>query len=214
MFQTMIVIDDFYAEPEKVRQSALGMTYPEPVGTVYYPGRTSQEFMLPPNCDEMFRFILREKVTGVMKRNHGHFRFSLAGAHRPAEVHIDPGMTWAGIVYLTLDKDCQGGTDLFRHKRYGTDRAPTTDEEAQRIYGMDTCKEVVRKLIYDDGHHLDRWDHLTTIPMKFNRCALFRPWMWHTSGVDFGDTIENGRLVQLLFFAAADPTNAMTTPEF
>jgi hypothetical protein len=102
---------------------------------------------------------------------------------------------------------------MFRHKRYGTDRAHTTDEEAIRTYGMDTCKEVVRNLIYDDGHHLDRWDHLTTLPMKFNRCVLFRPWMWHTSGVDFGDTIENGRLVQLLFFTAADPNGAMTAPE-
>ncbi len=213
MLQTMIVIDDFYAEPEKVREAALGMTYPEPEGEVYYPGRNSREFMLPPDSDEMFSFILREKVTGVKQRNHGHFRISLAGAHRAAEIHIDPGMTWAGLVYLTLDRDCRGGTEMFRHKRYGTDRAPTTDEEAKRTYGMDTCKEVVRKLIYDDGHHLDRWDHLTTLPMKFNRCVLFRPWMWHTSGVDFGDTIENGRLVQLLFFTAADPNGAMTAPE-
>ena len=213
MLQTMIVIDDFYAEPEQVRHSALNMTYPEPENTAYYPGRTSQEFMLPPDTDEMFSFIVREKVTGVRRRNHGHFRTSLASSVRPAEIHVDPGMTWAGIVYLTLDKDRQGGTDLFRHKRFGTDRAPTTDEEAKRIYGMDTCKEVVRRLIYDDGHHLDRWDHLMTIPMKFNRCALFRPWMWHTSGVDFGDSIENGRLVQLLFFTAVDPSSAMTTPE-
>ncbi len=213
MLQTMIVIDDFYAEPEKVREAALNMTYPEPVGEVYYPGRNSREFLLPPDSDEMFSFILREKVTGVKRRYHGHFRISLASSQRPAEIHIDPGMTWAGIVYLTLDRDCRGGTEMFRHKRYGTDRAPVTDEEAKRTYGMDTCKEVVRKLIYDDGHHLDRWDHLTTLPIKFNRLVLFLPLMWHTSGVDFGDTIENGRLVQVLFFTAADPNGALTAPE-
>ena len=214
MLQTMIVTDDFYAEPEKVRQVALDMTYPKPEGNVYYPGRNSREFMLPPDTDEMFSFILREKVTGAKGMAHGHFRSSLASSRRPAEIHIDPGVTWAGIVYLTLDEHCQGGTEFFRHKRYGTDRAPLTDEEAQQIYGMETRGEVVRKLIYDDGHHLDRWERLMTLPMKFNRCALFRPWSWHTSGLDFGESIETGRLVQLLFFAAVDPTNAMTTPEF
>ena len=122
-------------------------------------------------------------------------------------------MTWAGIIYLTRDEDCQGGTEFFRHRRYGTDRAPLTDEEAQRIYGMPTRGEVVRTLIYEDGHHLDRWDRVMTLPMMFNRCALFRPWMWHTSGTDFGDSIENGRLVQLLFLAAVDPNPATTSPE-
>ena len=213
MLQTMIVIDDFYAEPEKLRQVALDMTYPKPEGNVYYPGRNSRDFMLPPNADEMYSFILHEQVTGAKGHAHGHFRHSLAGSRRPAEIHIDPGVTWAGIVYLTLDEHCQGGTEFFRHKRYGTDRAPLTDEEAQRIYGMETRGEVVRKLIYDDGHHLDRWERLMTLPMKFNRCALFRPWTWHTSGLDFGESIETGRLVQLLFFAAVDPNGAMTAPE-
>ena len=213
MLSSIIVIDDFYAEALEVREAALRLSYPEPGPGVYYPGRTSKQRLLPPNSDEMFSFILHERVTGAKNSTHGCCRYSLASSRRPAEIHIDPGKTWAGLVYLTLDRDCRGGTEMFRHKRYGTDRAPTTDEEAKKIYGMDTCKEVVRKLIYDDGHHLDRWDHLTTLPMKFNRCVLFRPWMWHTSGVDFGDTIENGRLVQLLFFTAADPNGAMTAPE-
>ena len=214
MLQSVVVIDDFYADPFQVREAALGLNYPEPPADVYYPGCTSREALLPSNSDEMFQFILREPVTGAKNSTHGHCRYSLAGAHRPAEVHIDPGKCWAGIVYLTLDKDCRGGTDFFRHKAHGTDRAPITDEEAKEIYGMDTCKEAVRKLIYDDGHHLDRWDHLMTMPMKFNRLALFRPWMWHTSGVDFGDSIENGRLVQLLFFELTEPGGGTTSPEF
>ena len=39
-----------------------------------------------------------------------------------------------------------------------------------------------------------------TIPMRFNRCVLFRPWFWHTSGESFGDRGENARLIQLFFF--------------
>lgn len=212
MQQSIIVIDDFYADPLQVREAALRLTYPEPSPDVFYPGRTSRESLLPPKSDEMFNFILREDVAGAQRSTHGHCRFSLAGAKRPAEIHIDPGKTWAGIVYLTLDKDCRGGTEFFRHKKFGTDQAPLTDEEAKRVYGMETRHEVVRHLIYDDGHHLDRWEHRTTMPMKFNRCALFRPWMWHTSGVDFGSSMENGRLVQLLFFETPGAASNMTAP--
>ncbi len=104
-------------------------------------------------------------------------------------------------------------TDVFRHKRYGTDRAPLTDEETRRVYRTKTRGEAVRKLISDDGHHLDRWEHLMTLPMKFKRRALLRPWPRHTSEIDFGDTIETGRLVQLLFFAAVAPNSAMAAPE-
>lgn len=214
MLQTTMIIDDFYDEPEKVREVASRMTYPEPKRSVYYPGRNSKESLLPPDTDQMFSFILREKLTGAKGHAHGHFRYSLASSHRPAEIHIDPGVTWAGVVCLTLDQDCCGGTEFFRHKKYGTDRAPLTDEEAQRVYGMATRGEAVRRLIYEDGHHLDRWEHMMTLPMKFNRCVLFRPWMWHTSGVDFGDSIENGRLVQLLFLASVDPRAGLTSPEF
>jgi hypothetical protein len=32
---------------------------------------------------------------------------------------------------------------------------------------------------------------------------LFRPWFWHTAGKSFGDSLENGRLVQLFFWRAA-----------
>jgi len=214
MQQTAIIIDDFYADPLSVRAAALSLSYPEPKGQIYYPGRTSRERLLPPDTDEMFSFIVRENITGAEKSTHGCCRYSLAGAHRPAEIHIDPGKVWAGIVFLSLDKDCQGGTEFFRHKKFGTDRAPLTDEEARRVYGMATRHEVVRHLIHDDGHHLERWERVMVLPMRFNRCVLFRPWMWHTSGVDFGRTMEDGRLVQLLFFDAADPAGKLSAPEY
>jgi hypothetical protein len=40
-----------------------------------------------------------------------------------------------------------------------------------------------------------------TVPMRFNRLILLRPWLWHTAGMSFGTSNENCRLVQLFFFA-------------
>jgi len=39
-----------------------------------------------------------------------------------------------------------------------------------------------------------------TVPMRFNRCVLLRPWFWHTAGPSFGDRPENARLIQMFFF--------------
>jgi hypothetical protein len=41
------------------------------------------------------------------------------------------------------------------------------------------------------------------VPMRFNRLLLLRPWFWHTAGPGFGDNLDNGRLVYLMFFAAS-----------
>ena len=37
--------------------------------------------------------------------------------------------------------------------------------------------------------------------MKYNRLVLFRTRLWHSHSENFGDTLENGRLVQLFFFS-------------
>ena len=34
-------------------------------------------------------------------------------------------------------------------------------------------------------------------PMKYNRIVIFRTDLWHSHNYNFGDSFENGRLVQL-----------------
>jgi hypothetical protein len=42
-----------------------------------------------------------------------------------------------------------------------------------------------------------------SVPMRFNRLVLLQPHYWHTAGPGFGDSVENGRLVYLMFFKVA-----------
>jgi hypothetical protein len=124
-----MIIDDFYANPHEVREQALKLSYPaSPPGTAY-PGRTSDEKVLWPNSDQMFSRILGEPLRGKPGFAHGQFRVSKASDPRGADIHIDIGVVWAGVLYLTLPEHCQGGTEFFRHKRYKTDGAPLTDED-------------------------------------------------------------------------------------
>ena len=213
MQRSFLVIDDFFDRPDKAREVALAMDYPDP-GEVYYPGRNSKQSMAWPGSDQMFSQLVGEKVIGINKWSHGCARSTLAADKRRGRVHVDPGATWAGIIYLSLDEHASGGTDFFRNVRYGTDRAPLDDAEAQAIYGKATPREALMEILtVENGSDPDAWELTHTLPMKFNRCVLFRPWFWHSSGDGFGTTLEDGRLVLLLFFAPApDAVGAVSVP--
>lgn len=143
-----------------------------------------------------------EALAGPRHENpsHGRVRITLAGEESRYLVHVDPtNLTWAGVIYLTRPEDCRGGTMLFRHLEGGSDRAPLTPDEL-RTQGLAN----VGSLLQRDGSDTTKWQHLMTVPMRFNRLILYRPWLWHSAGESFGDSVENGRLVQLMQFTAPD----------
>ena len=197
------IIDNFYDDAEVVRAQALGFDFPTPAAPKNYPGRNSAQRFVPPGLDQVVSQLVHEPVRGCQITEHGRFRLTLANEDRDRGyyVHIDGDAHWSGILYLTPDEHCRGGTEFYRHREYGIDRSYVTDAEARR-QGWASCSEFAVRTIGRDGNDLSKWEHLMTVPMRFNRLVLFRPWFWHTAGESFGDCIETGRLVQLFFFRA------------
>ena len=70
--------------------------------------------------------------------------------------------------------------------------------------GLTSFDEVYTHIIERHANDADKWEHLMRVPMRFNRLILLRPWLWHTAGPAFGDSLENGRLVYLMFFKPAN----------
>ena len=56
------------------------------------------------------------------------------------------------------------------------------------------------ELLQRDGRDLDKWEHLMSVPMRFNRLIIYRPRLWHSAGESFGNSPEDGRLVQVMHF--------------
>jgi len=204
MHTSIIVVDDFYNDPYEIRRIATGFDYPVPDEQQNYPGRNSADRLIVKGLDQIISQVVNEPVKAEMSQFHGHCRISLDGddAARKYYVHIDPGLYWSGIVYLTLPEHCQGGTEFYRHIETGTDRCPIYQHEVE-AYGVKTYHEAGAKIIGPDSNDLSKWEHLMTVPMRFNRLVLLRPWLWHTAGPSFGDSFENGRFVQLFFFTLA-----------
>jgi len=196
-----LIVDDFYDNPQAVRNAALHTDYARMVDGANYPGDNSAEAFEMEGLNDLVSNLVHEPVVGSPQTGHCRFRIATAGAESAARyrMHVDGESYWSGIVYLSLPEHCQGGTEFYRHKELGSDRAPIYDTEVAQ-FGSKSCVQFTQSVLAKDSNNSSAWEHVMTVPMRFNRCVLFRPWFWHTSGLSFGDRGENARMIQLFFF--------------
>lgn len=197
---SLIVVDDFLGarDAQSLRHAALGLTYPDVAGAL--PGRESTERIEIPGLDRTVSQLVGERVVPVAPpQPHAAFRIALASDNAPPPVHVDQAY-WSGVLYLSRPEDCRGGTDFLRHRATGTDRAPLDAADLEAM-GYASHAEMHREVIERDSHDASCWEPTMQVPMRFNRLVLLRPWLWHTAGPAFGDRMDNGRLVYLMFFA-------------
>ncbi len=196
-----LIIDDFYDDPYAVRNAALHTDYTRLPVRTNYPGDNSDNSFEIEGLSEIVSRLVHEPVMATPNSAHCRFRIATAGAESQSKlnVHVDRANHWSGLVYLSLPEHCRGGTDFYQHKELGSDRAPLKDSEVAQ-FGSQNCALFTMDLVEKDSNDPSNWEHLFTVPMRFNRCVIFRPWFWHSPGNSFGDRRENARLVQMFFF--------------
>ena len=197
MYTTFLVVDDFLDNAEALREHALRLDYPPIEGQ--FPGRNSMQRVNIEGLTEAVSGILGERlVAAPPPQSHAKSRLAFASDKGRGKVHVDESH-WSGILYLSRPGDCRGGTEFFRHRATGLDRFPFTREELD-AHGFASTAEAHAALIERDGTDDSAWEMLMSVPMRFNRLLLLRPWLFHTAGPGFGDRPDNGRLVYLMFF--------------
>ena len=75
--------------------------------------------------------------------------------------------------------------------------APNTVEGFAK-YGWKDFQDL-KEFLETEGIDESLWEKTFSIPYKYNRLVLFRPWMLHSPGPAFGDTLESSRIVQTIF---------------
>ena len=197
MVPHLFVIDDFLRNAEAVRAEALSLNYSV---EGHFPGLNSAEKIRIDGLDEVISHIVREPVRAPWTKDFSHAscRLSLASDDRPGRIHIDQSH-WSGILYLSRLEDCRGGTEFYRHLPTGTDRLPM-DQPSLEAAGYSSYDEVKKNILEIDAFDRSRWELTMTVPMRFNRLVLLQPHYWHTSGPGFGKSVEDGRLVYVMFF--------------
>lgn len=201
MRQSIIIADDFYDNPFEVRKIALQENYPIPADGHTYPGRNSEKPHYTTEVHEKLKFLTGQpKLRAADGSACGFFRISLETDTHEQDVHIDPGWDWGGVLFLNLPHQVQedSGTSFWRHKKLNIDRCPENPEQGRQL-GYYDYQEIYQSLIHEDGNDRSKWERYATAQMKYNRLVLFDPKLWHSHGMNFGSSINSGRLVQLFF---------------
>lgn len=198
---SLIVVDDFIDNAAGLREAALRLDYPDLEGP--FPGRNSEQRINIEGLHSRVSELTGERLRPLSPpRSHAKCRVTLTRDDARPRVHIDPGY-WSGILYLSRPEDCRGGTEFFRHRPTGTERS-ALDRADLAAMGYDSYREMHDAIVLGDGTDPEKWEKVMEVPMRFNRLVLLRPWLWHTAGPGFGEGLEDGRLIYLMFFDLAE----------
>ena len=187
MFDTnLIVVDNFYEDPDKVREIALSQEF-DNFGT--YPGGRTQPFMVESieNAIQNLLYPYGGLVTDWNVNDGGTGRFQLTTKSMKSWIHYDDyrNTNWGGVLYLTPNAPVSGGTGFFKSPLDGS-----------LIGSKDTL--IKHRDILDE---YSKWELVSQVGNVYNRLILFRSNQWHSSMEYFGDSYETGRLTQVFFLS-------------
>jgi hypothetical protein len=181
MKTNVIITDDFYSDPDRVRNFALSQEF---AVRGNFPGSRTRSFLDQSTKDAVQTIIWNAggEVTNWFAEDGLTGSFEIATARDRSWIHTDHFNTWAAICYLTPNAPASGGTGLFRHRATGARRASELNEEY-------------------DAQDMTKWELYDVIANRYNRLAMYRADLFHTSLDYFGSDLYTGRLFQLFFFS-------------
>jgi hypothetical protein len=174
----LMIIDNFYTDPDAVRAYALSQEF-DVKGN--YPGARTKPY-LPDDVKGCISYWmqLQGKVTNWFEDQGYTGAFQIATAQDRTWIHPDHYNMWAGVCYLTPDAPHTSGTGIYRHKETGEFR-----KSGDNLH---------------EGYDYTKWDLFDVVGNKYNRLVIYRGDLFHASIDYFGDNKDNGRLFQTFFF--------------
>ncbi len=196
------VIDDFYLDPQQVRDFALEHDFSKGVemhGHVY-PGTVQPKH---PRFADYFQLTLSQAVGVKIDLKGTAFVLAKTGEYTEQWIHSDSiCATHAAVIYL-FDGHHEHGTALWRHR---DSDCIAQDQEFYDAISVDVndpaqVDELV-KLIRIQGESEDAWQMAGFTEARFNRLIVYPAKNFHSRYPRdaFGDSPETGRLVQVAFF--------------
>lgn len=199
MDNRVVIVDDFYANPDAVRARALASDYAN-IEPTDYPGFASRLVLEVDALKRVFSELLgADLYIDDVRFTWGGFRSITVDTGSRPKVHADTAIDWAGMVYLTPNLPPSAGTALYRHRASGF-MSPPTDREA-RALGYADASEFEDQVIHPDKADLSKWEEVGCIAPVYNRLVLFRGGeQYHAPLAGHGASPETGRLTHNFFF--------------
>lgn len=182
----LLVIDEFYKDPDKVRNHALRLQYGE--NLKFYKGLRSNSRFLLPYVKEEFQRLLHVEISDWLNQNaNGVFQKTLK--KDPLVFHSD-GQDYAAAIYLTPNLPVSMGTSFWMSRQTGCRRPPNHPLENKSVNVND---------VYNEHSILNRdaWELVDKVGAVYNRLVIWDAKMIHSAS-EYSEETE--RLVQLFFF--------------
>ena len=189
----VIVVDDFYADPDLVREYA--MSNLEFTPSKYHKGQRSNSRYIIDGTKEKLEEILGSKIINWNNGGYANGVFQFCTADQPIVYHVDSQM-YAAMVYLTPDAPPQTGTAMYRSKVTGATSFPGMDSRVGEEY-YNTFKGNSKKMNFYDGTNFEKVDDIGNV---YNRLVIFNSSRIHAATEYFGDAINNARFFHMFFF--------------
>jgi hypothetical protein len=178
----MFIVDNFYKNPDEVRNFALTQVeYQEDL--MWYKGLRSKISYKPPGIKEAFEDVMGEKIT-IFDDHYYNGCFQLCKSSDIQVYHCD-AQRWAAMIYLTPNAPIESGTRLHRSRITGCRH--NSDPNIEESFSGD----------FYDSTKFDIVDGAGNI---YNRLVIMDAKCIHSAGPYFGYTPETCRLTHLFFF--------------
>jgi hypothetical protein len=177
----LFVVDNFYTNPDEVRNFALGVEFKEDIK--WYKGKRSTQHYHPPGIVEAFENIIGQKII-KFDQSMPNGCFQITTANDPQVYHHDL-QKWAAMIYLTPSAPVESGTRLMRSKI--NQATHMTDPNISDAFSGGFLDATKFEVVADAGN-------------LYNRLVIMDAQNIHSAGTYFGQNNDTGRLTHLFFF--------------
>ena len=200
----MIIFDNFFDDPDPVRQLALSCQFNKDGGHTSVPGRRSDHLKyIDFNIYNSFQNRLLDIIFGQGEYSVTlDVRFALVPEHyEEGWVHTDSSnehdpVTMAGLVYLTPNAPLNAGTSIYKQKDNIT---PIDYGSLKHDFYADKLQVSMDEYRTARDTHNSWFDKTVDVSNIYNRMIVYNSRQLHRENKFFGTTKENTRLT-LLFF--------------
>ena len=208
------VINDFYENPDAIRQFALAQKYTfrhEETGLDYvYPGCRTQDLH---SLEASLQAIILKKLVSVFHiTEHDRMRWAISSSfqsvseiYKEGVIHTDSNTIFAGVLYLTPNAPLNSGTSLYRKN------ASFNQDKYQQACDQNTERFKTGQITMDTGFH-SMFDEVVRVNNVYNTLILFEGDIFHAANQFFGKTLEDSRLAQVFFINKIDANKASSFP--
>lgn len=193
----LLVVDNFYNNPEEVVSIAQAASYYEPE---HCTGFRSTTVYHEKGIQKKLEKILGIKITRFDSNpsdENGVFYqgFSKGKRKEVPGVHSDwPFDDITVLIYLTKNLPYDCGTSLWQHKQTGLTDAPTAQDARRLKMKLADLTE----LLENDSKNRSKWLEIDRAGHRFNRLVAYPSGVLHSATKHYGNSMQNGRIYQTL----------------